>query len=319
VIQNRNPEYFLTVVREKNISRAAEKLFISQPSLSQHIAKLEEALGAKLLDRAQTPLALTPAGELYRSYLESTDYLYQKFEAELSEMNSERSLSVDMAVGSWRGSILFPDILPRFLALHPNARVQLHEYPVSELSALVQAGKVDFAVMNTISGRPDNDLVTETIAYERLLLVMKRDDPVALRFAQEQQAGLALDLRPLCQERLITLSESLSVGHLVNNFLEKNFLTVPQRISTTNNTTVLKLVAAGMGFCFLVETGLVDAASYPELVFFDLKSDDLTLPLSLCYRRNSFLSPAAQDLIRIIEEYCLRVIEDNDALIRGGI
>ena len=66
MIQNRNPEYFLTVVREKGISRAADKLFITQSSLSQHIAKLEADLGVRLFDRRQTPIALTPAGALYR-------------------------------------------------------------------------------------------------------------------------------------------------------------------------------------------------------------------------------------------------------------
>lgn len=315
MLLNRNPEYFLTVAREGNISHAAQKLYISQPSLSQHISKLEEALGTKLFDRSKTPLSLTPAGELYRSYLESSDFLYQKFQSDLSDLHTKSSLTVNIGFGSWRGSILLPDVLPEFLELHPETQVFLHEYPVNELAALVREGDVDFAVMNTVPGAAYDDLILETIVYERILLVMNRRDKAAKQFIWARDAGEELPLRDLAGRRLITLSRSLSVGRLVENFLEKNRFPVSHRISATNNATVLKLVAAGMGFCFLVETGLVDAKRYPNLVFFDLRSEDLMLPLSLCYRKGTYLSPAAQDMIRVIFSRSRQVIENNRRLL----
>ncbi|MBP3735749.1 MAG: LysR family transcriptional regulator [Lachnospiraceae bacterium] len=315
MITNRNPEYFLTVAREGNISHAAQKLYISQPSLSQHIAKLEESLGTKLFDRSKTPLSLTPAGELYRNYLESSDFLYRKFEADLSGLHTQSALNVNIGFGSWRGSILLPDILPEFLGLHPQAQVFLHEYPVNELAPLVRAGDVDFAVMNTVPGSAYDDLVLETIVYERILLVMNRRDKAAQQFIWARDAGEPLPLKDLAGRRLITLSRSLSVGRLVENYLEKNRIPVSHRISATNNTTVLKLVAAGMGFCFLVETGLVDAKRYPNLIFFDMRSEDLMLPLSLCYRKGTYLSPAAQDMIRVIFSHSRQVVENNRRLL----
>ena len=65
----KNPEYFLTIVKEQSISRAAEHLYLSQPYLSQYLAKLESNLGVVLLDRSHTPLRLTPAGEVFASVL----------------------------------------------------------------------------------------------------------------------------------------------------------------------------------------------------------------------------------------------------------
>ena len=315
MLQNRNPEYFLTVAREGNISHAAQKLFISQPSLSQHIAKLEESLGAKLFDRSKTPLALTPAGELYRNYLESNDFLYQKFQADLSDLHTKSTLTVNIGFGSWRGSILLPDVLPEFLNLHPDTQVFLHEYPVNELATLVRAGDVDFAVMNTVPGAAYDDLILETIVYERILLVMNRRDKAAQQFIWARDGAEPLPVKDLADKRLITLSRSLSVGRLVENYLEKNRLPVPHRISATNNATVLKLVAAGMGYCFLVETGLVDAKRYPNLIFFDLHSEDLMLPLSLCYRKGTYLSPAAQDMIRVIRKWSRQVVKNNRRLL----
>ena len=66
----KNPEYFLTIVKERSISKAAERLYLSQPYLSQYLAKLETTVGAVLLDRSHSPLHLTPAGEIFYAYLE---------------------------------------------------------------------------------------------------------------------------------------------------------------------------------------------------------------------------------------------------------
>ena len=63
----KNPEYFLTIAKERSISRAAERLYLSQPYLSQYLAKLESNLGVMLLDRSHTPLSMTPAGELFHA------------------------------------------------------------------------------------------------------------------------------------------------------------------------------------------------------------------------------------------------------------
>ena len=310
---NRNPEYFLAVARERNISRAAEKLYISQSSLSQHIAKLEESLEVKLFDRSQTPIALTEAGALYRNYLESNIYLYKKFQSGLTDLNSDRSQTVNVGLGTWRGSILFPEILPDFLKEHPQARANLYEYPVSELNALVQDDKADFAVRNTeVTGLPN--LVSENIAYERILLVMHRDDPVVQEFTRMQAARKKVDLHLLEQGRFISLDQTLPVGRHVSNFLEKNKLSFSNRLNTTNNSTALRLVSAGTGFCFLVETGLQNAAQYPNLVFFDLQSPDLSISLSMLYKSNSYLSPLACSLMNMIREYYQALIKNNSPL-----
>lgn len=311
MIQNRNPEYFLTVVREKGISRAADKLFITQSSLSQHIAKLEADLGVRLFDRRQTPIALTPAGELYRNYLESSTFLYQRFLSELSELSVSRSQSVRLGVGNWRGSILLPDLLPDFLDSHPQARVSLHEFPVSELYPLMEDGKVDFSVMNTAPGGIPEGFVNEMIAYERILLVTHRDDPVTETFRELSRQGQGPDLRMLEGERLISLSNTLTVGRQVGNYLQKNRLTFADRLISTNNNTVLRLVARGMGFCFLVETGREDADRYPELCCFDLRSSDLAIPLSLVYKTSAYLSPLARELMDAIRQYYQAMVRRN--------
>ena len=81
----KNPEYFITTVREGSISKAAEKLYLSQPYLSQCIARTEKELGVKLFDRSHMPLKLTEAGKIYMRYLESVGVLTGQFEEQLGE------------------------------------------------------------------------------------------------------------------------------------------------------------------------------------------------------------------------------------------
>lgn len=311
MVVNRNPEYFLTLVRERNFSRAAEKLYISQSSLSQYISKLESALDVKLLDRSKTPIELTEAGRVYQSYLESNTYLYQKLQSDLDQLNSSRSQAVNIGLGTWRGSILLPEVLPAFLQRHPQAWISLHEYPVSELYALVLNGTVDFAVMNTTMAGFPEPLLQDVIAYERILLMINRDTPQAQALLSAREAGRPLDLSLLQGRRFISLSENLTVGRHVANFLERNQLSFSNRLYTTNNTTALHLAAKGLGFCFLVESGLEDARSRPELAAIDLCSQDLMIPLSLIHKKNTYLSPLVQDAMDLIRSYYLNLLQGS--------
>jgi len=314
MLVNRHPEYFLAVLREGSISRAAEKLFISQPSLSQHIARLEAELNCTLLDRSKNPLVPTAAGELYRDYLESSSQLYGKLLSDLSDSGHAGQQIVNIGMGNWRGSALYPRILPQFLQEYPEAQVRLYEYPVSELMAFIKDDKVDFAVMNTGADELPVGLIAETIVHERILLAIHRDAPAARRMGQESELTLDAKLHLLEDTRFISLTNTLTVGRHVDNFIQKNRLCFRRQIRTTDNSTALRLAAQGLGFSFLVETGLDDARNYPELTFFDLNTSDLILPLSLCYRSNSFFPRYVRRLIELIREYYADEVRRNSAI-----
>ena len=140
---------------------------------------------------------------------------------------------------------------------------------------------------------------------------MHREDPVTQKLIHMRNTDKAVDLRLLEQERFISLDQTLPVGRHVSNFLEKNKLSCGNRLHTTNNSTALRLVNAGMGFCFLVETGLKSASQLPNLIFFDLRSSDLSIPLSLLYKSSSYLSPMTLDLMESVRKYYKDSIRNN--------
>ena len=178
---NRNPEYYLTVAAEGSFSRAAEKLYVSQPYLSQHILRLEREFGVQLLDRSRTPLRLTEAGRIYANYLESGKRLEQKLLSDLAELSQSREQTLRLALSSWRAGVLLPDVLPVYAARYPQVRLDVMEYPTSELYGLVVGDKADLAVMNTNLDTPE-EITVETIMHERILLAGNRRNPVTQAF-----------------------------------------------------------------------------------------------------------------------------------------
>ena len=242
MVQDRNPEYFLAIASEKSISKAAERLHISQPYLSQYVIHLEKEFGVRLLDRTKSPLALTAAGKVYANYLEDSSQLYEQLLQDFTRLNASRRQTLRVAMSNWRASTLLPSILPAFSQEHPEAHLELLERPTSEMFRLVADNTVDFAIMNTNLNTPDY-LTTETILYEKILLVGNRGNRAAQALAEACRAGREPELSVLEHERFVLLYPEILLAMRVNNFLEREHITVENALYTTNATTALNLTA----------------------------------------------------------------------------
>lgn len=291
----KNPEYFLTIVKERSISKAAEKLYLSQPYLSQYLAKLESSVGVTLMDRSRTPLKLTPAGELFHAYLESQGYLDRQLKSDLQELQDREQRVVHIGVATWRGSILLPDVLPRYAQRHPDIQVVLHENPAPKLEELIADNVTDFCIMH-IPG-DTSELTYEMVMQERILLVGNRSHPLVAARAGEGEETPHFDIRLLEQETLIMLPPDWRMARILHNTFDIYNLKPRRTLLTTNNTTAVNLVAEGMGFTFLPESGLKRSNHLEQLAFFTVGDPPLSCPLAVVYKKNSFLSPAARDFI----------------------
>ena len=301
----KNPDYFLTIVKERSISRAAERLYLSQPYLSQYLAKLEGSLGVVLLDRSHSPLRLTPAGELFHAYLERQSFLDRQLVSDLRDLQNRKRPVLHIGVSPWRGSTLLPDILPSFEEQYPDVQVVLHEAPVPELGALAEANVIDFCVM-----QPPGDLAEltyEPVMREHIFLAGHRDHPL-LRglYSTYQDPRPFPDLRLLEHERLIMLPPEWRLSKLLYNTFSVHSVEPQNLLVTTNTTTAINLTAEKLGFAFLQESGVSRTPYLDRLACFTVGEPPLTCPLAVVYKKNGFLSPAARTLIDLIKEHYSR-------------
>ena len=292
----KNPEYFLTIVKERSISKAAERLYLSQPYLSQYLAKLESSLGVVLLDRSHTPLRLTPAGEMFHAYLERQSYLDQQLVSDLRDLKDKRRPVLHIGVSPWRGSTLLPDVLPAFTQHYPDVQVVLHEAPVPQLAQLAEGGVTDFCFMQI----PDDlsSLTYEVLMQERIFLIGHRDHPLLRELVSTYDDPQPFpDLRALEYERLMMLPSDWRLSKLLHNTFSVHNLEPQNILITTNTTTAINLVAENMGFAFLQESGIARTPYLDRLRFFTIGDPPLTCPITVTYKKNGFLSPAARTFI----------------------
>ena len=165
-------EYILAVAEEQTLTRAAKKLYISQPALTNYINKLEEELGVKLFDRSVTPVHVTRAGALYIERMKRIRRDSDSLINELKQMSGQQTV-FKLGIGTCRGSHWLPYIIPEFCANHPDITLQLHENGEDYLEKGVLEGDIDMAIGVLNTNYPE--MKYEEIVAEEVYLAIPRE------------------------------------------------------------------------------------------------------------------------------------------------
>ncbi len=239
-VELRQLRYFVAVAEELHFRRAAARLHISQPPLSQQIRQLEDELGCRLLARTRRRVELTPAGQAFlrdaRQLLSELDGAMQT--ARRIDAGQTGRLRVNF-VGSALLSIV-PGIVQRFRATAPDVEIELHERPTVEQLRLVGAGVVDVGLV-----RPPIEELAEVRAE-----VVLRERSVAVLPAGHELAQLSrVSLQRLASEPLVLFPREQAPGF--HDLLMSSMAALgahPQVVQyAPEMLTIIGLVAAGIG------------------------------------------------------------------------
>ena len=141
----RNLQYFLAAAEEKNFTHAARRLYISQQSLSGHVAKLEEELGVPLFERGPE-LKLTYAGERLALIARQICSLEQEILREAGEISDHRRGRLRLGVSYTCGRAMLPVLLPEFCKSHPLVEISLMEGNHRQLNEWLRQGEIDVLI-----------------------------------------------------------------------------------------------------------------------------------------------------------------------------
>lgn len=155
-------QYVITIAEEKSITKAAQKLYISQPSLSLSIQALEKETGIPLFERNRGEMKLTYAGSLFYEWAISTLYSHTQLEWKLGDIVSGSRTLIRLGLSPHRSERLLAPVLERFYSMYENCDIQIIEQPTYILRQMLEEDKLDLIL--DISS-PD------TINYESELLV----------------------------------------------------------------------------------------------------------------------------------------------------
>lgn len=174
-------EYVLTLAQLKSFSKAAQKLYVTQPSLSQYIMKTEEQLGIKIFDRSTSPIGLTEAGRAYVAYAERVKALDDELANQLADITKVRTGTLKIGASSFRASCLLPKSIAEFCRKFNRISVNIIEGDAERLAESVRNNELD--VMIASGGFDERLFHTEELARERLYLAVARDNPLNERLS----------------------------------------------------------------------------------------------------------------------------------------
>lgn len=297
--------YVKTIVEEHSISKAAQKLYVSQPSLSTCIQKIEKQLGTKLFNRTNNGLVQTFAGERYYKLALDVMKIYRNFEIEMSDINNLKKGRIVLGITVYLATHVLPIILPAFKKQCPNIEVQIIEENSKNLDKALLAGDINFSVMHAfLNNEPGENTMVDIyhLFKDPFLLVTKKNH--SLKKYAQQDSGLEypkIDLTLFKKEPFILLNEGQKIRQISDLILQQAAFEPDVILVTKSFETARRLSSEGVGVSFIPRQYIdIFSNSYEaDYYYLDQKYNPYW---SLCVKvqQHAYLSKAERLFIRML-------------------
>ncbi len=296
--------YVKTVAETHNISKAAKKLFVAQPSLSQSLQRIEESIGTKIFIRGSDGLRLTYAGEKYYQMACKILKIYDDFESEISDMNDLKTGHISFGITTHLGAITLPLVMPQFKKECPGISMDIFEGLTAVQEEKLISGDLDFSIMHApVDGNESNpSLNYEILARHPFVLALSRVNPlIKLAVPTEGYPYPVLDVKLLADQPLLTLRKEQRIRHVTDSVLKKAGIHPEIKFISSNYMTLEKLAAQDIGFT-LLPSDYVNINKYDNPPVFLSIDKKYSAYWNLCIAtlKGAFLSRADQRFLDII-------------------
>lgn len=305
-------EYVYAVYREKSFSKAAQKLYVSQPWLSATVKKVEQELTAPIFDRTTNPISLTEAGQYYIERVEQIMAIEGEIRQHFKRLREAEGTELHIGSSMFFCTYVLPSLLADFQAQYPQITLTFSEGSSQTLTEKLLAGKLDFLLE---AEQPDNSkLHTIPWASEELILAVPAQYEINRELAdycytfdeflhrhEPACRKNAVPLQTFHKESFILLKEG-NDSHIRSIHLCQNAGFVPSSsMHLTQMMTAYYLVCEGRGVTFLRSTIPEYVAPTDKVVFYQLSDPLAVRNIYLSYpKRNT--SPVRQQLIDFMKE-----------------
>ena len=245
-------EYFIALAEERSFTRAAQRLMVTQQTLSAHIAGVERELGVRLVNR-KVPLTLTYAGEVLLGYARRFETDRRAMEQEFADISGDERGLLAVGIASTRGRLLLPRAIAAFRELKPGVRIMVEEDENENLVEALREGRVDM----TVATIPTNaaGLEVRLLRTEQIVLVASWN---LLRRLYGDNAQNVVNevvrtgsLAALESCPFLLLGRHDEPGDLSRLLIERAGLDIEPAVVSTNSETLMELALRDMGATFV--------------------------------------------------------------------
>ena len=296
----REMEYFAAIAKEKNLTHAAEKLYVSQPTLTKVVQSLEKELGLTLFTHIGKKLQLTFAGERLLDYVQRILLIRSEMDMELSDIRRSNTGRLRVGMPPFRCSFVMPYVLPRFHAMHPNIDLVFMEADSATLDDALLSGDLEVAFYNL--SEKNSSLEYDILEADEVFAILPKGHPLRKSAAVDGDGYPVIHLGDLAGEIFILQSRSQRLGQYLLRELEIQGLH-PARITESSNIRAAALLAAnGYGVSFM-SGGLLRHFEYRDICeAYRLADCHYSMNFTAAMRKDSYLPEYARDLIRLVRE-----------------
>lgn len=289
-------EYILVLAETGNMTKAAKRLYISQPALSQFLAKQEAEFGHILLHRVNGKFCLTPAGELYADYARKILSMTDSLKQELQKITV--APHIILGTGTATANSILMQILPGFYKSYPETELTLTGGNWRSLSSAILAGDADLAFVAVPSLEPYKDHCIK-LQEEEIVLAVPCNHPYCQRALSWNKHTLTYtEFKQNFNDMPIILQPSGScIRYQVESFLGNDHaFTIA--CNTINAGDICNMVASNIGIGFIPSSYIPDS---PKVVCYSLEPRLYRIH-SILYRLDLELSAPFQLLIKLVRE-----------------
>ena len=301
--------YLIAIAEEKSISKAADRLYMAQSSLSQFLQTLESSLDSKLFVRTSRGVRLTEAGTIMLKYAYATLAEYHRTQDEIQDLKDLKSGSVILGISGFRGSYLLPPVLNAFKLDYPGIRVQIVEQNSMALEQMLLNGEIDVALL--VLPVSDSRIQPTFVMNDEICLISHENHPImdfARKFPAASQTTSRIpwyvNLADAIRYEFFLSDYDTILGREARRVFSKNGL---QPITCNESLSALMAAALGAAGHGLAFTYYSSRHYFRDAKFLSLGADGASVGLATALPPGRYHSKAALAL----QEVLLKVLSDD--------
>lgn len=291
-MDSRQIHYFTEVIKQGGFSKAAEHLFVSQPTISNVVKDLEKELDVQLLIRTTRKLELTDTGRLLFQYGEQISQLYRNFYQELDDIKNVNKGSIKMGIFSSVGTEILTNIMSAFSKQYPNITIRFVEDGESNLKEALHNGELDLIVLEV----PVNEQINS-------IPFLKGDLRLLVHHTHPLAGKDAVSWEELADEKFIIFHEGFAVRRFILQECERVGFNPNIICETSQWKFILEMVSCNMGISILPQSNKTELnVAHKGIKVLPIINQEVHWQIGIVWRKDGYLSYATKEWIEFLKE-----------------
>ncbi|PEP48363.1 LysR family transcriptional regulator [Bacillus pseudomycoides] len=290
-IELRQLEYFVAVSNELHFTKAAEKLNISQPSLSQQIRALEHEIGMPLFDRIGKKISLTEAGRILLSHSKKVFHEVEQAYAAIQDLNGLQQGKLTIGALLTTVNYLLPPAILNFNALYPNIELSVLGLRTGEIREKLLQNELDIGI--TFLPVQDKEIISIPLYQNELTLVV----PINHELTQHTTVTMGV----LQKYPIILLPKNFFLTQLIRSHCQNFNFTLKPILEISTMESLIHMVSKGIGITVLPKP-YIDFLQSNSIQAIKIKNPTATIEIGIIYRKDKYMCAATRMFIEQLQK-----------------